>query len=257
MVHVLLAQISWVWVCVRVTISWIFCSDPLCDYISLGGRGHERCGLRPSYNNDSESQPIHDLWLLVAQILLSFPPREPREKVFIVNTSTIQCAPAPGACTGHPTYKWFSIDDGLKMSDGVFTHFQISVKTLKSLWKIMYFCWTREDICSIVEVALDLKMTDVILSEVLSISWFFIKKLLAEFYNFKLILKSSLPCMSAWALLLMRPFLTLAPCKHQNKIDWKVPSRHCGCYLRECLTVHYWTPDCLFSTPLGPRTINW
>ena len=34
----------------------------------------------------------------------------------------------------------------------------------------MYFCWTREDICSIVEVALDLKMTDVILSEVLSIS---------------------------------------------------------------------------------------
>ena len=90
MVRVLLAQISWVWVCVRVTISWIFCSDPLCDYISLGGRGHERCGLRPSYNNDSESQPIHDLWLLVAQILLSFPPTE---EVFIVNTSTILCAP--------------------------------------------------------------------------------------------------------------------------------------------------------------------
>ena len=85
--------------------------------------------MRPSYNNDSESQPIHDLWLLVAQILLSFPPTE---EVFIVNTSTIQCAPAAEACTRHPTYKWFSID-GLKMSDGVFTHFQISVKTPKSL----------------------------------------------------------------------------------------------------------------------------
>ena len=116
-----------------MTISWSFCTDPLCDFISLGGRGRERRDQRPSYNNDSESQPIHELWLLVAQILLSFPPREPREEVFIVNTSTIQCAPAPEACTGHPTYKWFSIDDGLKMSDGVFTHFQISVKTLKSL----------------------------------------------------------------------------------------------------------------------------
>ena len=57
----------------------------------------------------------------------------------------------------------------------------------------MYFCWTREDICSIVDVVLDTKMTDVILSEVLSIGRCFIKKLLAEFYNFKLILLSVLP----------------------------------------------------------------
>ena len=73
----------------------------------------------------------------------------------------------------------------------------------------MYFCWTREDICSIVDVVLDTKMTDVILSEVLSIGRCFIKKLLAEFYNFKLILNSSLPCLSAWAFLLMGKNFTL------------------------------------------------
>ena len=42
----------------------------------------------------------------------------------------VQCAP------GIQLGKWFSID-GLKMSDGVFTQFQISVKTPKSLWKII------------------------------------------------------------------------------------------------------------------------
>ena len=73
----------------------------------------------------------------------------------------------------------------------------------------MYFCWTREDICSIVDVVLDTKMTDVILSEDLSIGRCFIKKLLAEFYNFKLILNSSLPCLSAWAFLLMGKNFTL------------------------------------------------